>query len=97
MKVQALGDAYLHTLTRVSGTVILDNVSYGLNDLPGYSKDWSCQCGGPEFKGWSSDDFFIPEVRAPSLDGSKMYVYHVAGESQTGKILIDTFARVKTQ
>ncbi len=94
IKPEQVGDGYSYTLTDKSGKVIAEDFTHDYTKLSGYNKDWFCQCGGPEFKGWSSDDYFVLEIRAQSQDGANLLKYHVAVEAKTNTLLADTMKKV---
>lgn len=95
--VEQLGDGYDHTLVDKSGKAILNKHSFGLDKLPGYNKDWFCQCGGPEFKGWSSDDYFVVELRSQSQEGQKLLRYHMAVDASNGQEMPNTFKLISEE
>jgi hypothetical protein len=88
-----VGPAGELTLIDRKGRVILSDYTFDFVSLPGYNQNWFCQCGGPNFVGWSSEESFVIEMRAQDKQG-ELLVYHMEVSALTGKINVNSFQLV---
>ena len=86
---QQLADHNKITVKNSGGSVVVEDLVNSNSDAIGYGEKFQCQCG-TSFNGWVDNDTFVIKI----LNGAgETYEYLV--EASTGKVIEDSFRRVK--